>query len=258
MSDDTTVAFSPMVGSEMSVQQSTSVEGMVDQKALQNAIINANKQLAETNADMTTVTISGTMSGKLTAKAADVNDSAVFIGGKRYGTDKGAYINEYIILETDFEHKQLMNSLSREPTHTRYTGDGMWRAAASGLPTLVEEIIADGFSIQMHPAVAEELFMSPPDQTQSWVDAAVEESDHPESHAHEESNDTTHEQRSGGESNGDDNRGGAITPDVAAGECPGCGKDLGTFRKLRGHIGGKVRGGCEDHMNLGLTIEQYR
>jgi hypothetical protein len=210
----------------MSVEK-LDIKREVKSRKMKTAVKNAFEE--NNNGAHLVITIRGSVSG-LSIRAEPVEKDTLFVGGAVKRRAEGRFVNDHVIVQTQFKHKDMMNGMAGEPVYARFNGDDSWRIDPDGLTKLVNKAVDSGYAVQVAPETVVDLFDL----------------------YEEESTKTKKEGNSGG------GGGGGVTPDVEAGECPACGKDCGGFKQLRGHIGGKVRFGNGDHENLGIKLEDYQ
>jgi len=143
------------------------------------------------------------------------------------------FLNERVLLETPKQSKEAIKATRHEDYEKNCVpiyNMARWSFQASMADRFIASLLSDGFDIT-----------APIEIFQDLLEIPVNSNDEAETG-------TGHSE------------GGATTPAVKTGACPvdGCDYHSENFLQLRGHIGGKVKGGDEKHKQAQIRIDDYR
>lgn len=157
----------------------------------------------------------------------------------------GNFVNTRVLLQTPYESRMAIGSTWDCDCFPIF--DEQWHFEASGTAAFIERMLERGFNV-----------VSPLNLLVELIDVEL-----PGTHMSAPGIGTVRTPQSLGDdgrththhrvSNYDDS-----SLRVKTGHCPVCGYDAGDFGSLRGHIGGKIAGGCADHRDLDIKLDDYR
>jgi len=155
----------------------------------------------------------------------------VYLGGVvKIPTDDGRFINDRVMMKTPYESKDTINDMWDTDCHTRYDG-GRWHFEADAAEMFISHMLDNGFLVAGPIQLISNLLGIEPSDSE------------PQSTATTKTGYTVD----------------SIDLETDTLECPvpGCDYVAETFEELRGHIGGMVNAGHDDHKEAGLLLKNY-
>lgn len=172
-----------------------------------------------------------------------------------YTTADTAILTERVTVQSPYESVGLFKVIkSQSDLAATFTNSLMpkWHVKTEHINMLVEKALTGSFSVVMRLHTARRLFDAHADHTVGTGAPVITDA------APIEPDEYIKTDRETGTGHGKGGNPHNVKYYLKRGECPadGCDYETDLFRSLRGHIGGKCRGGCEAHQDLNVRIAE--